>query len=68
MTQRLTSQEMSDELSKLIYGKHVWLENFSGGRNKRPDHDIERVSRELNVLNQAASDYRRAKERERGAA
>lgn len=68
MRQRFTSQEMSDELSKLIYGKHVWLENFAGGRNKRPDHDIERVSRELNVLNQAASDYRRAAERDRGAA
>lgn len=68
MTQRLTSQAMSEELSKLIYGKHVWLENFSGGRSKRPDHDIERVARELNVLNQAASDYRRAAERDRGAA
>ncbi|PSH68575.1 hypothetical protein CU102_12485 [Phyllobacterium brassicacearum] len=68
MTRRLSSEEMSDELSKLIYGKHVWLENFSAGRSKRPDHDIERVSRELNVLNQAASDYRRAAERDRGAA
>lgn len=68
MTRRLTNQEISDEISKLIYGKHVWLENFATGRNKRPDHDIERVTRELNVLNHVATDYRRAAERDRGAA
>jgi hypothetical protein len=42
---RLTRQEMSKEVSKLIYGKHVWLENFSAGRNKRPDHDRAWISR-----------------------
>ncbi|MDR6632367.1 hypothetical protein J2X72_001151 [Phyllobacterium sp. 1468] len=68
MIRRLTNQEVSDEISKLIYGKHVWLESFATGRNKRPDHDIERVTRELNVLVHVAADYRRAAERDRGAA
>jgi hypothetical protein len=68
MSDRLSSQGMADELSKLIYGKHDWLSKFSEGKNKRPDHDVERVRYELKVLTQAAHDYRRAAQRDKDAA
>lgn len=68
MTERLSAREMTDELSKLLYGKLDWLSRFSTGRNKRPEHELDRVRRERDVLSQAAHDYRRATERERGAA
>ncbi|ATU91427.1 hypothetical protein [Phyllobacterium zundukense] len=68
MDERRSSQDMAEELSKLLYGKYDWLSRFSSGREKRPDHDIERMERERDVLTQAASDYRRAAERDRGAA
>lgn len=68
MPDRRSNQDMADEISKLVYGKHCWLNDFSSGRNKRPDHDIERVRRESEVLSQAAHDYRRAAVRDRGAA
>lgn len=68
MSDRLSSQDMADELSKLIYGKLDWLSKFSDGKNKRPDHDIERVRYENKVLTQAAHDYRRAAQRDKDAA
>jgi hypothetical protein len=68
MTSRIPNQEMAEELNKLIVGKATWLQDFSEGRRKRPDHEIEARWRELTVLKQAASDYSAAAERERGAA
>ena len=62
MTQ-LTHAEMVDEISKMIWSKRTWLDDFGSGRNKRPDHDIETKERELAVLEQAEVDYRRAAER-----
>lgn len=61
---RIPSETMAEELSKLIWGKREWLRNFSGGKNKRPDFEIERVNREMDVLAQAASDYRKSAARD----
>lgn len=60
---RISSEQMAEEISKLIWGKREWLRNFSSGKAKRPDHEIERVNREMDVLLQAAADYRRSAER-----
>ncbi|MBZ3691008.1 hypothetical protein [Phyllobacterium calauticae] len=68
MTDRISSSEMAEELNKLVIGKASWLQDFSQGKRKRPDHEIETRWRELKVLKQAASDYSAASERKRGAA
>jgi hypothetical protein len=68
MTERIPNNEMAEELNKLVIGKATWLQEFSEGRRKRPDHEIEAKWRELAVLKQAVSDYAAASERVRGAA
>ncbi|PLP56241.1 hypothetical protein CYK37_26020 [Mesorhizobium loti] len=35
-----------------------WLTDFGHGRRKRPDHEIQQKRQELQVLQQAAFDYR----------
>lgn len=65
---RIPNIEMALELNKLVIGKATWLQTFSEGRNKRPDHEIEARWREHAVLKQAVSDYAAAAERDRGAA
>ncbi|NTS30692.1 hypothetical protein HQ945_05450 [Phyllobacterium sp. BT25] len=65
---RIPNHEMVDELNKLVIGKATWLQDFSEGRRKRPDHEIETRWRELAVLKQAVSDYSAAADRDRGAA
>jgi hypothetical protein len=54
---------MAEEIGKMVWSKRTWLDTFSSGSNRRPDHDIETCSRELSVLQQAEADYRRAAER-----
>lgn len=68
MAERLSSGEMAEELNKLVIGKASWLADFSDGKRKRPAHEIEAKWRELAVLKQAASDYRRAAQRDKDAA
>ncbi len=68
MENRIPNLEMAEELNKLVIGKAAWLQDFSSGKRKRPDHEIEIRWHELNVLKQATSDYRRAADRDRGAA
>lgn len=68
MADRIPNAEMADELNKLVIGKAAWLQDFSGGKRRRPDHEIETRWRELAILKQATSDYSRAADRERGAA
>ena len=68
MADRIPNSEMAEELNKLVIGKAAWLQDFSGGKRKRPDHEIEARWRELAVLKQAVSDYAAAVERKRGAA
>lgn len=63
MTDRLSHDQMSHELSKLEWPKRTWLETFSTGRNARPSHEIERVQLERRVLEQARDDYAKAAKR-----
>ncbi|MGO4449071.1 hypothetical protein AB4Y96_09100 [Phyllobacterium sp. TAF24] len=68
MTERIPNDEMADELNRQVISKASWLQDFSAGKRKRPVHEIETKWRELAVLKQASADYRRASERDRGAA
>lgn len=63
MSQRLPHAEMADEISKMIWSKQTWLDDFSSGSRRRPSHEIETKTRELAVLRQAAEDYQRAVKR-----
>lgn len=63
MSERIPSLDMADEFDRMIYGKTCWLADFSEGRKKRPDHEIEQKRRELDVLRQAAFEYRASAER-----
>ncbi|MDX3927650.1 MAG: hypothetical protein QHC90_17810 [Shinella sp.] len=47
----------------MIASKADWLETFSSGSKKRPDHEIEIQRKHLAVLQQAAEDYQRAADR-----
>jgi hypothetical protein len=66
MNRQFSHSEMAEEIGKMAWSKRAWLETFSSGSNRRPDHDIETRSRELAVLQQAEADYRRAAERTLG--
>lgn len=68
MAERIPNERMAEELNKLVIGKATWLSDFSDGKRKRPDHEIETRRRELTVLKQATSDYQRAAQRDRSAA
>ena len=63
MSARISSTEMADEFDRMIYGKELWLTAFSQGARKRPDHEIEHKRRELDVLKQAAFEYRASAEK-----
>lgn len=63
MTLRLTHAEMAEEVSKMVWSKRTWLDDFSSGAKRRPEHEIQTKARELEVLQQAADDYQRAAER-----
>lgn len=65
--ERFSSDVMALELEKLIVSKYEWLNRFSEGRNKRPEHEIDRVKREAAVLSQARADYHKKHEREKVA-
>lgn len=52
-------------LEGIAYGKRTWLENFSAGRHKRPDHDIEEQGKDLASLEYVAEMLRRSAERHR---
>ena len=60
----LTPDEMAFELNKMIYAKQTWLSDFSGGRNKRPDFELEQRRRELGCLTQARDAYASKKRKE----
>lgn len=46
----------------LIQGKVQWLDTFSSGPKKRPDHEISDRRREVTILHTIADDYRKAVE------
>lgn len=64
MSERISSQVMAYELDKQVKSKADWLETFSAGKQKRPDHEIETKRREFDVLRQAAGDYHAAARRD----
>lgn len=68
MSDRRSHSDMAHELAKLVYGKVTWLHRFASGKDKRPDHDVERVRRERDVLLQAKDDYENAAHRDTRAA
>lgn len=55
---RIPSRDIADALERMAHGKQFWLADFSRGRRKRPDHEILQKRQELDVLQQAADDYR----------
>lgn len=55
---RIPCRDMADALERMAHGKQIWLADFSRGRHKRPDHEIAQKRQELDVLQQAADDYR----------
>jgi hypothetical protein len=63
MNRQFSHSEMVEEIGKLAWSKRTWLDTFSSGSNRRPDHEIEVKRRELEALQQAEADYRRAAER-----
>ena len=63
MGERIPSLDMAAELDLMIYSKSTWLADFSDGKKKRPEHEIEHKRRELAVLKQAAFEYRASAER-----
>lgn len=63
MSDRIPSIDMAHELDLMVYSKATWLGDFAQGRNKRPDHEIDQKRRELDVLKQAAFEYRASAEK-----
>lgn len=63
MNRQFSHAEMAEEMSMLVWSKQTWLDDFGSGRNKRPDHEIQIKQRELEVLQQAEADYRKAAQR-----
>ena len=46
-----------DMIRSIIFAKRTWLDSFSSGRNKRPDHEIDRRRQEVIVLRSIEEDY-----------
>lgn len=65
MSERIPSLDMADAFDSMSYGKEAWLADFSDGRKKRPDYEIEQKRRELAVLQQASREYRASAEKAR---
>ena len=55
---RIPCRDMADALERMAHSKQFWLADFGRGRRKRPDQEIEQKRQELDVLRQAADDYR----------
>ena len=64
MSERISHATMAEELARLVGAKAKWLADFSSGPKRRPDWNIQITKRELRVLEQAQSDYRKAAERD----
>ena len=60
-----TPAEMVKFLDEEIYGAATWLEMFSEGRNKRPQHDIDIYRRRLRMRKWARYGYARLDEAKR---
>lgn len=58
-----TFEELALGCQKMAVGKRIWLENFSDGRAKRPDHEISYKREELAMLELMRADYLDAADR-----
>lgn len=54
---QFSDADMAHELAKMVFSKSAWLSDFSSGKKKRPDHEIDIKRRELAVLQQAHDHY-----------
>jgi hypothetical protein len=46
-----------DMIRSIIRAKVTWLDSFSTGRNRRPEHEIDGRRHEVTVLRTIAEDY-----------
>ena len=61
---RLIHSEMVHMLHCMAQSKRKWLRDFSVGRNKRPDWNIQGQQEQLQALEQAQADYQAAADRD----
>lgn len=57
MSDITTNQAKLYLIRALISSRTSWLDQFSGGRSKRPDHEISQKRAELVVMKAIAEDY-----------
>ncbi len=55
-----TFQEKLAGIEKIRNERLWWLGDFSSGKNKRPDHELENRRRDVSILEAIAQDYRNA--------
>lgn len=55
-----TLQDKLARVEKIKNEKVWWLGDFSSGKNKRPDHELENRRGDVAVLEAVAQDYRNA--------
>ncbi len=53
----LSHQDMADGLRQMATSKKFWLDNFSSGGKKRPEHEVTQQRQHLKVLNHAADHF-----------
>lgn len=61
---RFTYAEKLLACQKMAWSKRTWIEQFSGGRAKRPDHEINEQRDLLAKLEDMQADYERAARRD----
>lgn len=59
-----TFAELAESFQSMASSKRTWLENFSAGKNKRPDWEISTKQRQLMDLEEGASWFRKAASRD----
>jgi uncharacterized damage-inducible protein DinB len=60
---KFSPSEMLVELGLMLNSKKLWLDQFSKGKHKRPDWEIDQKTHELRVLEQARAAYQKLSER-----
>lgn len=56
----LTNQQKLAGIEKIRNERLWWIGDFSSGKNKRPDHELENRRGDVAVLEAVAQDYRNA--------
>jgi len=59
---RFSPQQKLDMLRSIIWSKQTWLDQFSSGRTKRGDHEIDQKRQEVAVLRDIEQDIVRIAE------